>query len=128
LYLVGLIITISLSSGFQLFLAIILSEIMAKYSMVLMASLGNSASVGSNSPFIELMKNKKKLIAATIITLVPLLLLGETTGLIVFAVGATLTMFLVAVSTRSFGGITGDILGSTNELSRLASLMVLVSL
>ena len=39
LYLIGLIIAISLSSGFQLFLAILLSEIIAKFSMVLMASL-----------------------------------------------------------------------------------------
>jgi adenosylcobinamide-GDP ribazoletransferase len=48
--------------------------------------------------------------------------------LIIFVVGTTLTLFLVAISTRSFGGITGDVLGSTNELSRLASLLVFVSI
>ena len=52
LYLVGLIIAISLSTEFQLFLAILLSEIIAKFSMVLMASIGKSASIGSNSPFV----------------------------------------------------------------------------
>jgi len=128
LYLVGLIVAFSLSSGYQLFLAILLSEIIAKYSMVLMASLGKSASVGSNSPFVELMKNKKKLAVTTAITLIPLIALGGPTGLIVFAVGTTFTLFLIALSTRSFGGITGDILGATNELSRLASVLVLVSL
>ena len=127
LYLVGLIVTISLASGYQLFLAILLSEIVAKFSMVLMASIGNSASVGSNSPFVDLMKNRKKLIVTATITLIPLLVLGGTTGLILFAVGTTLTIFLVGISTRSFGGITGDVLGSTNELSRLACLMVFVS-
>lgn len=128
LYLVGLIVAFSLSGGFQLFLAIILSEIVAKYSMVLMASLGKSASVGSNSPFVELMKNRKKLLATTAITLIPLIVLGGTTGLIIFAAGTTLTLFLLAMSTRSFGGITGDVLGTTNELSRLASVLVFVSL
>ncbi|MGD8707360.1 MAG: adenosylcobinamide-GDP ribazoletransferase [Nitrosopumilaceae archaeon] len=128
LYLVGLIVAFSLSTGYQLFLAILLSEIIAKYSMVLMASLGKSASVGSNSPFVELMKNRKKLAVTTVITLIPLIALGGTTGLIVFAVGTTFTLFLLALSTRSFGGITGDILGATNELSRLASVLVLVSL
>ncbi|MGD2106709.1 MAG: adenosylcobinamide-GDP ribazoletransferase [Nitrosopumilaceae archaeon] len=128
LYLVGLIVAFSLSSGYQLFLAILLSEIIAKYSMVLMASLGKSASVGSNSPFVELMKNRKKLAVTTAITLIPLIALGGPTGLIVFAVGTTFTLFLLALSTRSFGGITGDILGATNELSRLASVLVLVSL
>lgn len=128
LYLVGLIVAFSLSSGYQLFLAILLSEIIAKYSMVLMASLGKSASVGSNSPFVELMKNRKKLALTTVITLIPLIALGGTTGLIVFTVGTTFTLFLLALSTRSFGGITGDILGATNELSRLASVLVFVSI
>lgn len=128
LYLVGLIITLSLTSGFQLFLAILLSEIVAKFSMVLMASIGNSASVGSNSPFVDLMKNRKKLAVTAVITLIPLLVLGGTSGLVLFAVGTTLTIFLVGISTRSFGGITGDVLGSTNELSRLACLLVFVSI
>ncbi len=128
LYLVGLIIVLSLITGFQLFLAILLSEIIAKFSMVLMASIGKSASIGSNSPFVELMKNRKKLGVATIITLIPLIVLGGTTGLIIFAIGTTFTLFLIAISTRSFGGITGDVFGATNELTRLASLLVFVSI
>ena len=128
LYIVGLIVSFSLSSGYQLFLVILLSETIAKYSMVLMASLGKSASMGSNSPFVELMKNRKKLAVTTVITLIPLIALGGNTGLIVFAVGTTFTLFLLALSTRSFGGITGDILGATNELSRLASVLVLISI
>lgn len=128
LYLIGLIIAISLSSGFQLFLAILLSEIIAKFSMVLMASLGKSASIGSNSPFVELMKNPKKIGLAIGLTLVPLLALGGINGLIIFASCSILTLFLIGISNRSFGGITGDILGSANELSRLASLLIFVSL
>lgn len=128
LYLLGLIITISLTNGFELFKAILISEILAKFSMVLMASLGHSASLGSNSPFVQIMKDKKKLAAAFVIMLVPILLIGETTGLIMLAVTVTLSIFLLAISTRSFGGITGDVLGATNELTRLASLMVFVSL
>ena len=127
LYLVGLIITISLTSGFELFKAILISEILAKFSMVLMASLGNSAVLGSNSPFVSIMKDKRKLAAAFIIMLVPVAVIGETTGLVMLGVTITLTIFLLAISTRSFGGITGDVLGATNELTRLASLMAFVS-
>jgi len=128
LYLVGLIITISLTSGFDLFKAILISEILAKFSMVLMASMGNSASLGSNSPFVKTMKDKKKLTAAFVIMLIPVIVIGETTGLLMLGVTVTITLFLLAISTRSFGGITGDVLGATNELTRLASLMVFVSI
>jgi len=128
LYLVGLIITISLMNGFDLFKAILISEILAKFSMVLMASLGNSASLGSNSPFVKIMKDKKKLGAAFVIMLIPVIVIGGTTGLVMLGVTVTLTIFLLTLSIRSFGGITGDVLGATNELSRLASLMVFVSI
>jgi adenosylcobinamide-GDP ribazoletransferase len=128
LYLIGLVVTISLTTGFDLFKAILISEILAKFSMVLLASLGNSASLGSNSAFIKIMKDKRKLMAAFIIMIIPIALLGETTGLVMLGVTIIVTLFILALSTRSFGGITGDVLGSTNELTRLASLMVFVSI
>ena len=128
LYIIGLIITLSLTSGFDLFKAILISEILAKFSMVLMASLGNSASLGSNSPFVSIMKDKKKLGAAFIIMLMPVIAIGETIGLVMLIVSISLTIFLLGISNRSFGGITGDVLGATNELTRLASLMVFVSI
>ena len=128
MYAIGMIIALSFSSGMDLFKIILLSEIMAKFSMVLMAGLGNSASIGSNSPFIDSMKDKKRLLIAGIITIIPLLVIGEMNGLIVFASGILVTMFLVGLSTKSFGGITGDVMGACNELTRLSSLLIFVSL
>ena len=128
LYLIGLVIAISFTSGFDLFKAILISEILAKFSMVLMASLGNSASVGSNSSFIQTMKDKRKLMLAFLIMIIPVALLGETTGLVMLAVTFVVTLVILGISTRSFGGITGDVLGCTNELTRVASLMVFVAL
>ena len=127
LYLVGLVITISLTSGFDLFRAVFISEILAKFSMVLMASLGSSATTGLNSPFIQMM-DRQKLAAAFAIMLVPVILVGGTVGLVMLGVTITLTLFLLAISTRSFGGITGDVMGATNELTRLASIMVFVTI
>jgi len=128
LYAIGMIIALSFSSGMELFKIILLSEIMAKFSMVLMAGLGNSASIGSNSPFMDSMKDKKRLLIAGIITIIPLIVIGEMNGLVVFASGIILTMFLVGLSTKSFGGITGDVMGANNELTRLSSLLIFVSL
>ena len=127
LYIIGMIIASSLMSGLVLFQAILLSEILAKFSMVLQASIGRSAGVGSNSPFVQIMRDKKRLAIAGIITLIPLVVIGETTGLIVFASVIVITMFILALSTRSFGGITGDVLGATNEITRLSSLVIFAS-
>ena len=128
LYVIGAIIALSLTNGFALFQAILLSEILAKFSMVLMASIGNSAAVGSNSPFMQIMKDKRRLAVASVITIIPLVVIGGTVGLILFGASIGVTLFLIGLSTRSFGGITGDVLGATNELTRLSSLLIFVSL
>jgi len=128
LSIVGVIIALSLTTGYELFQAILLSEILAKFSMVLMASIGKSAAAGSNSPFMQIMKDKKRLAVAGVITNIPLVVIGGTTGLILFGASIGVTLFLIGLSTRSFGGITGDVLGAANELTRLSSLLIFVSL
>jgi adenosylcobinamide-GDP ribazoletransferase len=128
LYVVGLILALSLMDGYQLFTAILLSEILAKFAMVLQAALGKSAVTGSNSPFVQIMKDKKRLFLASAITLIPVIVLGGTVGAIAFVAIITITIFIVAISTKSFGGITGDVLGATNELARLSSIIVFASI
>jgi len=128
LSIVGVIIALSLTTGYELFQAILLSEILAKFSMVLMASIGKSAAAGSNSPFMQIMKDKKRLAVAGVITIIPLVVIGGTTGLILFGASIGVTLFLIGLSTRSIGGITGDVLGAANELTRLSSLLIFVSL
>jgi len=128
LSIVGVIIALSLTTGYELFQAILLSEILAKFSMVLMASIGKSAAAGSNSPFMQIMKDKRRLAIAGVITIIPLVVIGGTVGLILFGASVGVTLFLIGLSTRSFGGITGDVLGAANELTRLSSLLIFVSL
>lgn len=128
LYIVGMIIALSFMEGYFLFQAILVSEIMAKFSMVLMASIGQYATLGLSSPFVQLMKDKKKLVVSTVLTIIPLVVVAGSTVIIIFAAGVILTLFLVGISTRSFEGITGDVLGATNELTRLSSLLIFVTI
>jgi adenosylcobinamide-GDP ribazoletransferase len=128
LFVVGMILVLSLMSGFVLFQAILLSEILSKFSMVLQASLGRSAAIGSNSPFVQIMKDKKRLAISGLITIIPLVIIGGTTGLILFGACIALTLFILTISTRNFGGITGDVLGATNEITRLSSLVIFASI
>ena len=128
IYVVGMILALSLMSGYELFQAILLSEIISKFSMVLLAGLGRSAAVGSNSPFVQIMKDKKRISLASTFSIIPLVLIGGTIGLVIFGTAISFTLIILAISTRSFGGITGDVLGATNEITRLTSLIIFASI
>lgn len=127
LYVGGMIIALSAIRGFDLFLAIIAAEVIAKFSMVLLTSLGPSAWEGSNSDFVKSMGDKRKLAIAAAITVFSLVLLQNNMAFIALAVGIAISLIILCVSRRSFGGISGDILGATNEMTRLGSLLVFAS-
>jgi adenosylcobinamide-GDP ribazoletransferase len=128
LYAGGMIMALSMMKGFALFQAILLSELVAKFVMVLQANRGLSAWQGLSSPFTQSMKDKKKLGVAAVLTVVPIVLIGGMTGVIVIISGVGLAFLLLAVANRSFGGISGDVFGATNELVRLSSLLIFASL
>jgi len=127
LYAGGMIMALSMMNGFALFQAILLSELLAKFVMVLQANRGSSAWHGLSSPFTQSMKEKKKLVAAATISIIPIIVIGGITGIIVIASGVILSLVLLAVANRSFGGISGDVFGATNELVRLSSLLIFAS-
>ena len=127
LYVAGMIMSISMMKGLVLFEAILLSELMAKFTMVLQANRGFSAWQGLSSPFTQSMKDPKKLGIAAALAIIPTVLIGGITGAIVVAVTIGLSFLLLVVANRSFGGISGDVFGASNELVRLASLLIFAS-
>jgi adenosylcobinamide-GDP ribazoletransferase len=104
------------------------AETTAKASMILAAAIGRSASPGMNRPFIDAMHGGHRLsrmLPPLIFALgVGWLVAGFVGGLSVI-VGYASTMLIIWLSGRNFGGLTGDVLGAINEVSRMASLLVL---
>lgn len=130
LYIAGMIIAVSnLPHGWKIFTSIITAEVIAKYIMVLQAYIGLSAWEGLSSPFTLAMKDKRKLLAATGI-MFPIVcsMSGLYTGLVLLGISIGIAMTIHHISNRSFGGISGDVIGSSNEITRLSCLIVLSSL
>ena len=130
MYFAGMIIVFhtGFSSGLAILVSIITAEVIAKYAMVLLANRGLSAWEGFSSPFTAAMKDKRKMAAATGIMLTIVWLASSYAGLIALGVSLAIAGLMKYVSGKSFGGISGDVLGASNEMTRLSSLIVLSSL
>ena len=130
LYVAGMVATLSNfhTDTTKLLTSIILAEASAKYVMVLQAHLGTSAWVGFSSPFSESMKDRRKFLGSTAIMILILFITGVGyVGIMSLTVTLVVGILLLYVSKKSFGGITGDVMGASNELARLSSLVILSS-
>ncbi|MFQ5920562.1 MAG: adenosylcobinamide-GDP ribazoletransferase [Nitrososphaerales archaeon] len=125
LYLAGSVIAISLMSDFLLFRVLIASEVISKFVMVFLAYRGTAAWEGIGSPFTEHMKSTSKFLAAGTITISLAYVLGGLPGLLALGVAVVIGFILLKVSNRSFGGVSGDVFGASNEITRVSSLIIL---
>jgi adenosylcobinamide-GDP ribazoletransferase len=129
MYFAGMIIVFNTGfPGLKVLTSIIAAEVIAKFVMVLLTYKGTSAWEGFSSPFTEAMKDGKKMLAAAAVMLPIVWFASGYAGMAALGVSIALGTLLRHVSKRSFGGISGDVLGASNEVSRLASLIVLSTL
>jgi adenosylcobinamide-GDP ribazoletransferase len=112
--------------------ALVASEAVAKFAMALQAWAGKSAHDGMNTPFIRSMHEKKwrplRLAVAFVLALSISVIALQTVGVAVVAAAASVAMLLLVIATRQFGGVTGDVMGATNDITRLGSLIVILGL
>jgi len=106
--------------------ALISSEVSAKLAMVVCARVGRSMHPGIGRRFVEAMHGRLRnlfLLSAVAISL------GITTsslgimGMIAVIAGIGTALTVVWIAHMNIGGITGDVIGATNDLARVASLV-----
>jgi adenosylcobinamide-GDP ribazoletransferase len=110
---------------------LVVVEVSAKLSMVVGAWAGKAVHKGMSSSFLEAMHGKKgiaRLIVALVISFgiaVPLLWLA---GAVTVLAAILASLVMVGISHRHFKGVTGDVLGATNEITRMVSLITLLAM
>jgi adenosylcobinamide-GDP ribazoletransferase len=113
-----------------IFPALIVVELCAKLSMVVVAWSGKSVHQGMNSPFLEAMHGSKgnlRLVAAIVISLAIAVPLLHWVGVFTVLAGLLTGLVMVVVAHKHIKGVTGDVFGATNELARMACIVVLLA-
>ncbi len=108
--------------------ALIAGEITSRSAMLLMLALGRPAEpTSSSAPFVQALAGPRRKSGLTLAMLAPLPFLIPSGG--VGALGALLAPLTASlglyISRRAFGGIVGDAVGATGELTRMVLLVLL---
>jgi adenosylcobinamide-GDP ribazoletransferase len=104
---------------------IIVAEVAAKIGMVTIVTVGQPMSKGLGARFMEKAKRKRNIIAYVISILIVVPLLGLW-GFLVVAVSILLGVLMERVAKSVFGGVSGDMIGATNETIRAVTLILMV--
>ena len=116
-------------AGIDILKVAIVSEIMAKESMVLTACFGRTSSYeGMGKHIVKAIKNKPlKPLFSMVLSAVMVFLLIDVSFIYVFIAMIVTAAILSTYANKAFGCVTGDVLGATNEISRMISLLVLLA-
>lgn len=109
--------------------SIIVCEVSAKLAMTVSAWAGRSAYPGLGKRFIDAVHSRfrnLRLIAALSSSVFIAILLSQFIGILAIAAGLVTALMMVWISNRQFQGLTGDVLGATNELARMFSLVTVL--
>jgi adenosylcobinamide-GDP ribazoletransferase len=120
-YIIGMVIFVSnVEERTKLVSVIIIAEVLSKYSMVLQCHIGKSAWIGLNLLSIKEMKNKKKFLMSNLILIISLIIFGFNfyNVIVSLVIMLIITLILLLIANRSFGGLSGDVIGATNEIAR----------
>lgn len=127
LFIVAIITFASIASAPAglIFFILLVSEVAAKLGLLTCSTLSASYPNGTGKYFIEAM-NPKMLLLSLIITLIIGYLVLNITGIVGMIGGLIGGVIMAGVVRRKFTYATGDILGASNEISRMIALLLMV--
>jgi adenosylcobinamide-GDP ribazoletransferase len=102
-------------------LALLVAEVSAKEAMIAFAAFSRGLQKGFGQIMIEKTTSREFAIGLAISAIICAAALGPL-GLAVLAVSQGAALYMVVVAKRNFGGATGDGIGATNEVARVAAL------
>jgi adenosylcobinamide-GDP ribazoletransferase len=105
---------------------LVVAEVTAKLSMVTIVWLGKPAHQGLGARFIENAKRNLNVAAYAVALVVCFLFLGVA-GLLVVAAVAVFGAFMEQLGNSTFGGVSGDMIGATNESARALALTLVAA-
>ena len=107
--------------------ALIVAEVTAKLAMVTIVWRGKAAHQGLGARFIADAKQKLNYAAYAVAFLIGFVLLGFL-GLLVVAVSVLFGLLMKKVGDSVFGGVSGDMIGATNESARALTLVIVAAI
>jgi adenosylcobinamide-GDP ribazoletransferase len=128
-FIIALITVASINaiSPSSIFLVLLISEIGAKMGLITCCALSRPFPDGTGKFFIESM-NMKLLLLSLILCFIVGFILFNVIGVLGIIGGAIAGVILALVSRKSFYWTTGDILGASNEVGRMLSLLIMTSM
>ncbi len=128
LFMVSIITFASIASApiAFIFFILLISEIAAKLGIVTCCTFSSSLDNGTGKYFIEAMDVKKLLLSVIIVIIIGYLVFGIT-GILGITGGLIGGILMAIIARKKFIHTTGDILGASNEISRMISLVLMVS-
>jgi adenosylcobinamide-GDP ribazoletransferase len=120
------------SNPLLIFAAIISAEIAAKLAMVTLVWIGKPTHKGLGSIFLKKAKKKLNIVAYAVSAVIAFVLFTLAVNPLYGALGVGLVFVSVPVAwvmekvaEKVFGGVSGDVIGATNEVSRAITLVLL---
>jgi adenosylcobinamide-GDP ribazoletransferase len=114
-----------------IFPALVVVEMSAKLSMVVATWAGKAVHEGMNSTFMTAMHGKggnARLVAALVLAVAVAVPLLGFSGFMTVLAGVLSGSIMVAIAHKHFRGVTGDVLGATNEITRMVCVVVLLAM